>query len=151
MTLLTVAVAAAHVFAAAVWFGAMAYSLAVVQPRVQRMLGDDAEQLLVVLASGARWKVVGMVAVLAGTGVGLVFLEPGGSALWWAAVVVSAVALAAATCVFCLVSWRMWPARVFALPAELPVHRRRFRMVAWTMVCLTGAATLAGVVAHVVA
>ncbi|MQA79356.1 MAG: hypothetical protein GEV10_12910 [Streptosporangiales bacterium] len=149
MTFLTLVVTAAHVFAAAVWFGAMAYSLAVVQPRVERVLGGRAEELLVILGSGARWKVVGLIGVLAASGVGLVLLAPGDGALWWASVVASAVALVAATAVFCVVSWRMWPARVFALPGELPAHRRRFRLVAWTMLTLTGAATAFGVLAHV--
>lgn len=150
MTALTILVTAAHVFAAAVWFGAMAYSVAVVQPRVERTLGADAEDMLVVLAAGARWKVLGVVAVLAASGVGLVVLATGRGPLWWAAVAVSAAALLAATAVFCLVSWRWWPARVFAVGDELPAHRRRFRAVAWAMLTLTGIATFAGVVAHVV-
>ncbi|MQA05886.1 MAG: hypothetical protein GEV07_25290 [Streptosporangiales bacterium] len=128
----------------------MAYSLAVVQPRVERTLGDDAEELLVVLGSGARWKVLGLIAVLAASGVALVFLTAQRSPVWWVAVAVSGVALLAAAGVFCVVSWRMWPARVFAVRDELPVHRRRFRLVAWTMLTLTGIATFAGVVAHVV-
>ncbi|MBO0830127.1 MAG: hypothetical protein J2P24_20325 [Streptosporangiales bacterium] len=151
MTGLVAVVLAAHVLCAAVWFGAMAYSLAVVQPRVERVLGNQSEQLLVVLAAGARWKVAGLVGVLAVTGGALALLPAHRSPVWWTAIVVSAVALVAAAAVFWRVSWRMWPARVFATADELPAHRRRFRAVAWTMVTLTGVATVAGVVAHVAA
>jgi hypothetical protein len=45
------------------------------------------------------------------------------------------------------VSWRGWPARVFALPAELPALHRRFRRVALVMTGLVGAAFVLGVVA----
>lgn len=150
MTALVAVVLAAHVLGAAVWFGAMAYSLAVVQPRVERALGDESEQLLVVLAAGARWKVAGLIGVLALTGAALALLPVHRSPVWWTAVAVSVLALLGAAAVFWRVSWRMWPARVFATTDELPAHRRRFRAVAWTMVTLTGIATVAGVVAHVV-
>jgi hypothetical protein len=150
MTALVAVVLAAHVLCAAVWFGAMAYSLGVVQPRIERALGDRSEPMLVVLAAGARWKVAGLIGVLALTGAALALLPTHRSAVWWAAIVVSVLALVGAAAVFWAVSWRMWPARVFAMPDELPAHRRRFRVVAWTMATLTGVATVAGVVAHVV-
>jgi hypothetical protein len=53
----------------------------------------------------------------------------------------------AAAAVFWWVSWRGWPARVFALPAELPALHRRFRRVALAMTGLVCAAFVLGVVA----
>jgi putative copper export protein len=47
----------AHLAAAAVWLGGMAYSLAIVQPRARRFLGGGAEPyegFATALAAGAR-------------------------------------------------------------------------------------------------
>ncbi len=48
---------------------------------------------------------------------------------------------------FAHISWRMWPARLFALPGELPDHRRRFRVVALTLTAMVGLAFALGTVA----
>jgi hypothetical protein len=50
----------------------------------------------------------------------------------------------AAAAAFWWVSWRGWPARVFALPAELPAQQRRFRRIALLMTGLVGAAFVLG-------
>ena len=57
------------------------------------------------------------------------------------------VLLAAASVLFWWVSWRGWPRRVFALPAELPADQARFRRVALAMAALVAAAFGLGVVA----
>ncbi len=56
-----------HLLAAAVWLGAMAYSLAVVQPRSQRFIEDERrrEAFAAELAAGARRPVLGVIALLA--------------------------------------------------------------------------------------
>lgn len=134
-----------HVGVGALWWGSMAYSLFVVQPRLGRMVGDPrVEDTQRELAHGNRWPVVGLIAVLWLSGLGLVLVDTG-SGWWWAGVAVKAGLLAAATALFWWVSWRGWPRRVFALPAELPGLQRRFRSVALAMFGLVGAALAVGV------
>jgi hypothetical protein len=49
-----------------------------------------------------------------------------------------------AAVIFVNVSWRHWPARVFALPKERPAFRAGLRRQAWVMTVLAGGAFLAG-------
>lgn len=147
MSAVEVVLVVAHATVGALWLGAMAYSLFVVQPRLGRMVGGDpsrVEDAQRELAHGNRWPVVGMISVLWLTGIALVVIDAGGG-WWWAGVAVKAVLLAAATGLFWWISWRGWPRRVFALPDELPGLQRRFRMVALTMFGLVGAGFVAGV------
>src|SRR5690348_9065332 len=125
----------------------MSYSLFVVQPRAERLLGEGYERLAQSLAAGQRWKVLGLMAALTASG-GLLLAvvlaaEPAGhrDAGWWTAFGVHAGLLVLALAVFARVSWRLWPARVFALPAELEVLRRRFRLAALTLLGTVGLAT----------
>jgi putative copper export protein len=152
VSLLTFVLAAGHALAAAVWFGAMAYSLVVVQPRAARLLGADRyEELAAVLASGARWSVLGMAAVLTLSGTGLVGAAYSGrdpSGPWLAIVAAKAVLLVAALAVFSHVSWVLWPRRLFALPEELPAMYRAFRRAAYTLLTLVGAECVLGVAAR---
>jgi hypothetical protein len=141
-------IALVHAGVGAVWFGSMAYSLFVVQPRVGRLLPTDtAEDVYRELANGNRWRVVALIAVLALSGMGLVLAPDGRPALWWALVGAKAVLLIAATALFWWVSWRGWPRRVFALPEEVPAVQRRFRLVAITMCGLVGSGFALGVLA----
>lgn len=137
-----------HAGAGALWLGAMAYSLGVVRPRLTELLGGDTtrvEQAQQVLASGNRWPTAGLLALLWGSGIGLVATHGGGSGGWWAGVAVKTLLLTAATALFWWVSWRGWPRRVFALPEELPALRRRFDAIAVTMLGLAGLAFAVGV------
>ena len=138
---------------AAVWFGAMAYSLAVVQPRAARFLGDErrSEGFAATLAAGARWKVIGLIAVLAASGIALVLLTGDRSGGWWALVVVKSVLLVAALALFANVSWRLWPARLFAPDSELPAVRRSFRRSAWALTAIVAAEIALGAAADVLA
>lgn len=149
MQLVTAGLVLAHAGAAAVWLGAMAHSMFVVQPRLHRIAPDAErlEELQQHMAHGNRWPGVGMIAFVALTGGGLVLADPGSGGWWWAAVAVKAGLLAAAAGLFWWVSWRAWPRRVFALPSELPALQRRFRLVALTMISLVGTAFVLGVVA----
>jgi hypothetical protein len=152
--------ATGHVLVAAAWFGAMSYSLFVVQPRAERLLGSQGyEPLAQTMAAGQRWKVLGLMAALAVSG-GLLLAvlvtagDPGEGAGardagWWTALGVHAALLVLALAVFARVSWRLWPARVFALPAELDAIRRRFRVAALILLGTVGLATVLGVVARV--
>ena len=139
-----------HAGTAAVWLGAMLYSLLVVQPRAVAEL-EDPEPLFVALAAGARWKVIAMCAVLAASGAGLIAIEDDASGAWAVLVGVKTALLIAALALFAHVSWRMWPARLFALPGDVPAHRRRFRAVALTLTGLVTAAFALGTVADTLA
>ncbi|WP_433078659.1 hypothetical protein ACQP1P_37955 [Dactylosporangium sp. CA-052675] len=126
-----------HLALAAAWAGAMGYSLLVVQPKAERFFAgrdDDYEDFLLVMAHGNRWKVVPLIAGLMVTAVPahLSYLLP--------VYVIAAV-------VFANVSWRHWPARVFALPAERAGFRRSLRLQAWVMTVLAGGAFLTGLAA----
>jgi hypothetical protein len=152
--------AVVHLLVAAAWFGAMAYSLGVVQPRARRFFADSPqtyENLATTLAAGARWKVIGMLAVLAATGAGLLVVTvtaadaPTRTGWWWALIGAKIGLLVVASAVFWHVSWRMWPRRVFALPEEQAAHQRAFLRVGWTLAVLAGAAMVLGTVAAALA
>lgn len=138
-----------HLAVAVAWLGSMGYSLFVAQPRIARAVPDPsrAEEIYRELGAGNRWPVVGLIAVLALSGAGLLIVHDGRSYAWSLAVAGKALLLAAASGLFWWVSWRGWPRRVFALPAELPAQQARFRRVALAMVALVGAAFGLGVVA----
>jgi hypothetical protein len=49
---------------------------------------------------------------------------------------------------FWRVSWYWWPARLFAMPSELPALHRRFRIGAVCMLILVGLNMVLGVLAR---
>jgi hypothetical protein len=141
-------VIAAHLFLGVGWLGAMSYSLFMVQPKAARYFaadGDAHEDFLTTLAHGARWKVVGLIAALAATGVIAAVTAADRTTGWWVGIAAKAALLLAASGVFWWVSWRAWPARVFALPAERARWRLRFRIAALTMLGCGGVASFVGV------
>ena len=146
---------AAHVLAAAIWLGAMAYSLAVVQPRSRRFLDDEEsrEGFAAMLASGARYPVLALIALIAVSGAALTAIggDEGRPDGWWALIAAKAVILALAFALFAFVSWRLWPARLFAVPAERDAIRRRFAAVAIALVALVGTAIVLGAAAAAIA
>jgi hypothetical protein len=127
-----------HLAAAAVWVGAMAYSLVVVQPRIHRFLPTPQarEEFLILLAQGNRWRVAPLIAFLALSAAALGLIVP-------------AVLYAVAGAVFANVSWRHWPSRLFALPEELPGYQHRLRRQAWLMLGLAGCAFVAALTVSV--
>ena len=138
---------AVHVTVSAMWLGAMGYSLFVVQPRLARFVDNDptrVEEIHRELAHGNRWRVAALIATLWLTGIGLVWLHPGA----WLLVAVKTAALAGATALFWWVSWRGWPQRVFALPAELPALQLRFRRIAIAMFALVALGFASGLLLH---
>ena len=135
-----------HAGLAAAWVGGMAYSLFVVQPKVKRYFGPDSdgrEQLTAVIASGNRWKVVGLIGAIAVTGLAMLLIDHHD---WWIHAV-KGLLLLIATGIFWYVSWRHWPQRVFATAAELPALQRRLIVLATTMLALAGVAFALGVLA----
>lgn len=119
------------------WLGSMVYSLVVVQPRVASFFRDDEqrEEFLVVLANGNRWPVVALVVGLLLSGAGVAIAGSGAVSVGFALAV--GLDLVAAG-IFVDVSWRHWPARIFALPEEIPGFRRRLAARAVTMTVLVG-------------
>jgi hypothetical protein len=135
-----VVLAVVHLTVAAAWAGSMAYSLLVVQPKVAAFFADDArrEEFLTVLAQGNRWRVIGLIAVLLVSGIGVVITTSTAAAVVGFAGAVGLDAVAALA--FVEVSWRHWPRRVFALPEEVPGYQRALRIRARIMLVLVGTA-----------
>lgn len=133
--------AIAHLTIAAVWLGSMTYSLGVVQPKVARFFSDDRQQeeFLTTLAQGNRWKVIGLIGALLVTAIGVIVTQPPDVAYGYA---VALGLYVIASAVFADVSWRHWPARIFARPEELPGLRRQLQVRARTMLVLVAAAFL---------
>jgi len=155
MRIVTLLLVLAHAGPAAIWLGSMGYSLFVVQPRLARALRDPAltEDVYRELGAGNRWRVIGLIGLIglsgAGlVGVGLADVGPDRGGWWWAAVALKCALWLAAAATFWWVSWRGWPARVFALPAEVAGHQRRFRRVAVALLSIVGTAAVVGVVAR---
>jgi uncharacterized membrane protein len=145
------ATAIIHALASAAWFGSMFYSFFVLHPRAKKFFATDDEQFeqfIATVAQGARWKVLGAFAVVAVSGVLLVLLGRPQPAppLWIGCVVAKVICLLIALAVFCYASWRLWPARIFATPDELPGLRKSFRRVAIVLLTLIAAASVLGIV-----
>ena len=154
MALLNLALGAAHVLAAGAWLGAMLYSLVVLQPRALRFFArtEDFEDFMATVSNGARWQVLGVAALSALSGLGLVVVT------WQSPVSPSWVALGAlkstlfllALALFGYASWRLWPARVLATRDEIPRFQAAFRRVGWSLVALVGLASVLGVAMRLV-
>ncbi len=145
---MTAVLAIIHAGLAAAWVGGMAYSLFVVQPKLKRYFGSDAagrEALTTVIASGNRWKVVGLIAAIALSGLGILLLKDFNN---WGLHAVKGLLLLLATGIFWYVSWKHWPVRVFATAAEVPTLQRRLIVLATTMLGLAGLAFALGVLAN---
>ena len=144
------ALQALHILAAAVWTGSMAYSLTVVQPKVAGFFRDvgQRELFLATLANGNRWKVLGLAAGLLASGAGAVALtdRPAVRYGFGVALVLELVAVG----VFREVSWRHWPARVFALAEEVPRFQRALLLRARTMTGLVGGSLVLTVAVSVI-
>jgi len=150
MTVFPSLLAVAHALAGAVWLGAMCYSLFQLHPRAHAYFKDqkEFETFIATVSHGARWKVLGALAFVAATGVGLLALRGDGPRPleWWVYLSVKGVLWLAAVALFAHVSWRMWPARLFALPEEAPHFQRRFQRVALVMITLAAASFALGVI-----
>ncbi len=140
--------AVAHVTIAAVWLGSMVYSLGVVQPKVARFFDDihRREEFITNLAQGNRWRVVGLIVALIATAGATMLTTSRAVAIGYAVVVGI---YAAASAIFIHISWRHWPARVFARPEDLPRLHKRFRVLAWTMLAMVASAFLTALVVSV--
>ena len=152
MALASLLIGLVHALAGAAWFGAMIYSLLVLQPKAAAFFTkpSDFEAFAAHVAHGARWKVLAAFALVAVTGLALIALRwrTPASPLWVAAMIAKAALLLTALAVFGYASWRLWPARVFAADEEVPGFQRAFRRVGIAMIALIGAAFTLGVLAR---
>jgi uncharacterized membrane protein len=156
MTLIRATLAVVHVGGAAAWLGAMLYSLLVVRPRAASFFRDpdDLEDFTIVLAAGARPKVLAVAAAVAASGAGLTVLEltrhDSVRGLWLGLVALKAAALLGALGLFAYVSWRLWPARALAHALDSPDARSlqaRFRVVAVALTAFVASGLVLGAVA----
>jgi uncharacterized membrane protein len=127
-----------HVLAASVWLGAMVYSFAVLHPRARAFFEGSPrfEEFIAFVAAGARWKVLFGCAVIAGTGVALFCMHRDASSTWQTCMFAKAVLFIIAVGIFAYVSWVAWPARILASPSEIPAFQKRFRIIAFCLICL---------------
>jgi hypothetical protein len=147
---MTTLVAIAHALAGAAWFGAMFYSLTVMQPRAVHFFSTPAqfEEFIAFVSHGARWKVLGAFAFVAATGIALFLLCLPAPPVWLGLIAAKVALFFVALAVFVYTSWWLWPARVFVTPEEIPSIQRRFRIIGWTMIALVGLNLALGVAAH---
>lgn len=139
MSVVRLLAAILHLVLAGGYMGSMAYSLAVMQPKVDRFLPDERrrEAFFVALAHGNRWRVAALLIALALTGAIVIASSGGRMRIGFA---VSLALYAVAATIFINVSWRHWPARVFAETKELAGFRRRLRLQATAILALVATA-----------
>lgn len=142
-----------HVLAGAAWFGSMFYSIFVLQPRLCRYFDQpaDRERFLLALSHGARWHMVAAITLVALSGLGLLLVpRERMSDTWLILIGMKTGLLIGSTVLFWRISWYWWPARLFALDAELPTFQWRFRIGAVAMLVLVGLNATFGVVARLI-
>jgi hypothetical protein len=146
MALLGASAAVIHTLIGAALFGAMVYSLGVVQPRAQAYFErqEQFEEFVATVSRGARWKVVLAFAALWLTGC-LLALPLRASLSWKLLLAVKVAAFVAACGLFAYVSWRLWPARILASADEIPEIQRAFRFVGASLLLLVAACIAIGV------
>ena len=154
MELASIVLTSAHVLAGAAWFGSMFYSLTVLHPRAQRYFEtpDEFEHFITTVSDGSRSKVLGAFGFIAITGLALLLLSVPRtiSYLWLTLIGFKIILFFVALVVFWYTSWRLWPARIFATPDEIPTFQRRFRTISRTMIALVGLNFVLGIVAHAI-
>ena len=142
-----------HVLAGVVWLGAMVYSFFVLHPRAHAYFPKDAdfEVFIATMSRGARYPVLAALALIGLSGAALLPLRwpETVSAPWLVLMGVKVLLFLAALGLFVYVSWRLWPARLFALPAEVPHFQRAFRRAAMAMMGIASLAMVLGVLAHI--
>ena len=144
----------AHGLAGAAWFGAMFYSLTVLQPRALLFFDDEEafEIFITVISHGARWKVLSAFGLMALTGIPLTVLNGSlkSSALWIGLIGLKGGLFLITLMIFVYTSWWLWPARVLATVAEIPLMQRKFKLVGGTMLGLVGLNMAVGILANAI-
>jgi uncharacterized membrane protein len=141
--------ASIHLLASAAWFGAMVYNLTLLHPRARKFFAPDDEkfeEFIATVSQGARWKVLGGLALIALSGAAMIPLAypPSNQTSWILLIAVKSALLAAAVILFCYASCRLWPRRIFASGDEAEIIRRKFKLVAICMICIAAMAMVLG-------
>jgi hypothetical protein len=142
-----------HALAGAAWFGSIFYGVFVLYPRVNRHFDNIAERerLALALSHGARWHMIAAMSLVGLSGLGLILMPKNDVTNPWLTLAgIKAVLIITAAILFWRVSWHWWPARLFALEAELPAIHRRFRLAAAGMLVLAGVNFALGVLARLI-
>lgn len=141
---------AIHILTASAWFGAMFYSLTVLHPRARAFFAapSQLEVFLTFVAAGARWKVLFGCALIAASGLILLWFHGGSSSTWRACIVAKAILFTIGVSVFAYASWVVWPARVLAAAHEIPAFQRRFRLIAVSLIVFVVLCFLLSIIAH---
>lgn len=146
---------AVHLLAGAAWFGAMVYSFFILQPRARHYFLKDREyeDFLATVSHGARWLMLTTLGVIGSSGVLLTLAHAPRpiSAAWAVVIGLKGMLFVGAVGLFAHVSWRLWPARVFATVSELPRVRRVFFRAAVVMITVVVVSMVLGVIARVFA
>lgn len=146
-----VVLAILHALAGGLWLGGVFYSLFVLRPRAQRYFAREAqfEEFVAAVSHGGRAKFLLALAGIAVTGAGLAYLRWRADSPGWLTVLCVKTALFLTIAgAFAYISWRLWPARVFAAGAELRGVQGRFRQIG-VAIFAAGVLSLAlGVVMH---
>ncbi len=143
--------AVCHALAGAVWLGAMVYTCFVLNPRAHTYFRSDKdfESFILTVSHGARWLVICALASMAATGGALMALHgPSPRPSWLLLMALKIGLFCAATVLFWYVSWRLWPARVFATVEEAPAFQKTFSRWARVMIAIASSAMVLGVLAH---
>jgi hypothetical protein len=141
-----------HVLVGAAWLGATWYSFAVLHRRGPACFDEDRdfERFITAISDGNRQRIFGAAAWLAASGAALIWLlraQVRGE-LWWWLVAGKAALMVATLAIVSTISWRMWPARIFALEHELPALRATQTRLRAAMVLMLGLGCALGVIAH---
>ena len=151
MAILTFILRAGHILSSSALFGAMFYSIAVLQPRAKRYFDEPRqfEEFIAFVSNGARWKMLAGFALIAMTGFMLMRLRGANNNRIWTGLICAKISvLIVMVCFFSFVSWRLWPAHIFATTEEIPKFQRLFRFVAFTMMTLVTLEFILAFIAH---
>lgn len=140
---------AAHVLIGTIWLGATWFSLVVLHRRGPQCFARDAdfEDFITQLSDGNRRRIVGALLSSALSGAALAWLI-GPQHIDWRLIALKTALWCVSLGIIYVVSWRLWPARVFALPHELPRLRDVQTRLRVLMVGALGASALLGLLSR---
>ena len=142
-----------HIWATAIYWGGLSYSYLRLYPQMRKFLGTQErfEEFAITVAAGLRWWVFGTFALIgvSGAALAVVSAPEHPSAMWRLFIAAKILVLIEMFAVYTYASWVMWPARIFAAPADVPAVQKRFTAVSWVIGTSITLETLLGVAIHV--
>jgi uncharacterized membrane protein len=147
------ALTALHVLVGAGWMGSTYYAFTVLHPRTPELIESDqqAEDYLIAITHGNRYRVGFAFAVTLLSGLLLIAIEPqqrSADELWRAMIGAKLGLWCLTLALFVYVSWKVYPARIFAVGEEIVAFRRRGTILRASMLSLVALNTIFGVIAH---